>query len=67
MTQIVVRTREPGEQKNLPTYRGCPEGHGPSSLCDTPFRMTRLAAFIHLLSNVMRAKRFLSRLILTLS
>ena len=32
-----------------------------------PFPTTKLAAFTHLLSNVMRSKRFLSHLILTLS
>ena len=32
-----------------------------------PFRTTRLVAFTHLFSNVMRSKRFLSHLILTLS
>ena len=32
-----------------------------------PFLTTRLAAFTHLLLNVMRSKRFLSHLILTLS
>ena len=53
------------------------EGPGPSSSCTgrggkhdsniVPFRATRLAAYTHLLLNVMRSKRFLSYLILTLS
>ena len=54
-----------------------PEGPGPYSTCVgrggkydsnvAPFRTTRLAAFTNLLSNVVRPKRFLSHLILTLS
>ena len=52
-------------------------GSRPSLLCTgragkdesnvTHFHTTRLAAYNHLLSNVMQSKRFLSHLILTLS
>ena len=59
------------------TEDGVSEGPWPSSPCAgrggkddsnvAPFRTTKLAAYTHFLSNVMRSKRFLLHLILTLS
>ena len=80
MTSLTQQTRGSGGLRNakVPTYPGWGSGGPrPSSPCAerggeddsniAPFRTTRLAAYTHLLSNVMRSKRFLSHLILTLS
>ena len=71
MTHIIQPTRE--EKGTNFTYRGwCPEGllspcarrGGKHDTNITSFCTTRLAAFTHLLSNVMWSKHFLSHLIL---
>ena len=78
MTHNILLTRFQGGKKLLPTYSGwglegpIPEtswaGRGGKNDSNVaPFLTTRLAAFTHLLSNVMQSKRFLSHLILTLS
>ena len=79
MTSLTQLTRRSGGLRNSkdPTYPGWdPRGPGLSSTCAgrggkddsniAPFHTTRLAAYTHLLSNVMPSKHFLSHLILTL-
>ena len=80
MTPLTPLTRGSGDliYEKDPTYPGLgPEEPGPSlpyagrggkdDFNIAPFRTTMLAAYTHLLSNVIRSKRFLSHLILTLS
>ena len=78
MTPSILITRFQAGEKTLPTYPGWgPEGpvcrrNGQEEerrMTPTlhPFARPGLTAFIHLLSNIMRSKRFLSDLIFTLS
>ena len=77
LTQLTRGSRAQRSTK-IPTYPGWgPKEPRPSSPCTgregkddsniAPFRMTRLAAYTHLLLNVTRFKRSLSHLTLTLS
>ena len=78
LTPLARGSRYLKESEKVPTYPGWgPEGPGPSSPCAgrggkddsyvAPLHTTKLAACTHLLLNVMRSKRLLSHLILTLS
>ena len=76
MAELIVHNTEWVETK-LPANREWGlEGPGPSTPCTergvkadpnvVPFRTTKLVAYTHFLSNVMRSKRLLSHLISTL-